>query len=127
MLSPRPVVRLRSLRLQLEPCILGDRGSDGCLSTLVLLLLLHELLFEATRLLQLVLLLALDVALERPEDLDFSQGRLRVVKFSEDVQADLLNRRRDQSHPRQLLLRLVERLVVVLHHYVLVRLLFLEH
>ena len=50
-----------------------------------LLHLLAQLLFKLARLVELRPLLALDVVLEDAEDLDFAEGRVRVVKLGEEV------------------------------------------
>ena len=81
-----PLDRDKSVEAVLLSAVVQRHSRRILLELPVLLLsLAQELLFEAPRLVQLRLLLALDVALEDPQDLDLSQGWLGVVEVSEHI------------------------------------------
>ena len=81
-----PLDRDKSVEAVLLSAVVQRHSRRILLELPVLLLsLAQELLFEAPRLVQLGLLLALDVALEDPQDLDLSQGWLGVVEVSEHI------------------------------------------
>ena len=81
-----PLDRDKSIEAVLLSAVVQRHSRRILLELPVLLLsLAQELLFEAPRLVQLGLLLALDVALEDPQDLDLSQGWLGVVEVSEHI------------------------------------------